>query len=57
MRLDSHPLFSQVESLTDIPNSASQEAFEEDFQNLPKLKSQMEILIKELVFMVVVVLG
>lgn len=57
MRLDCHPVFSQVESLIEIPIEISQEAFEEDYLDLSKLKSQMEILIKELVFMAVVVLG
>lgn len=57
MRLDSDPVFSIVESLIDIPDAISQESFDLDQHNLSKLKAQMEILIKELVFMVVVVLG
>lgn len=57
MKLDSHYVFSHVVGVTDIPPDMPQEAFEEDYGNLPKLKAQMEILIKELIFMAVVVSG
>lgn len=57
MRLDSHPTFSQIESLVDVPDSVPQEVLEEDFCLLPRLKAQMEVLIKELVFVSIVVLG